>query len=187
VRRITHPSDNAWALWRMLCAFDSPIPRTSRRSRSVAAATSSRVSYPFRELRGGSPCPHPRALGGRIYPPVSWTQRCGRPNQAKCRRVRVPCRRVGASPRTGRRTLVVDVGLPHEIVTSLHGSGEERRFSVGSVLETSEVFERPSSETSKETESALVCISSQMRRRRRRLGKSSDLTMDTVIPSTVSV
>jgi len=47
-----------------------------------------------------------------------------------------------SKPADGKaNALVVDVGLPHEIVTSLHGSGEERRFSVGSVLETSEVFE----------------------------------------------
>jgi len=52
-----------------------------------------------------------------------------------------PCRRVGASPRMGRRTLVVDVGLPYEIVTGLHGPGEERYFSVGSILEASEVVE----------------------------------------------
>jgi len=37
--------------------------------------------------------------------------------------------------------LVVDVGLPYEIVTGLHGPGEERYFSVGSILEASEVVE----------------------------------------------
>jgi len=82
-----------------------------------------------RELRGGSVCPPESARRPNLSAGVVDTAM--RPPRIKrnAGEFGCPLPTGWSKPADGKaNALVVDVGLPHEIVTSLHGSGEERRF-----------------------------------------------------------